>query len=261
MQYEVGAPMTWSAQQYTRFEAERTRPVRDLVRAIPREHATAVVDLGCGPGNSTEVLAGRYPSATITGIDNSGDMISAARRRLPHIAFEVTDIAAWKAPRPMDVILANASLQWLPDHQSLYPKLVSQLSKGGCLAVQTPDNLLDPPHRLAREVAAQGPWSDKIGQVRHPERHAADWYYALLKPLTTSVDLWRTTYFHPLQGHQAIVEWFKGTALRPYLAPLAPEEQQEFLAAYLQAISSAYPLLEDGTVLLPFPRLFLIATR
>jgi trans-aconitate 2-methyltransferase len=161
----------------------------------------------------------------------------------------------------LDVILANASLQWLPDHQSLYPRLVAQLSQGGCLAVQTPDNLLDPPHRLAREVAAEGPWAGKIGQVRHPDRHEAAWYFALLKPLCTSVDVWRTTYFHPLQGHQAIVEWFKGTALRPYLAPLTPEEQQEFLAAYLQAIASAYPLFEDGTVLLPFPRLFVVATR
>lgn len=253
--------MTWSAKQYSYFEEERTRPVRDLVRAIPREHAIAAVDLGCGPGNSTEVLAGRYGSAQIIGIDNSDDMISAARKRLPRLAFEIADIADWQARRPMDVILANASLQWLPDHQSLYPRLISQLSEGGCLAVQTPDNLLDPPHRLAREVAATGPWSQKIGQVRHPDRHDAAWYYALLKPLCTRVDVWRTTYFHPLQGHQAIVEWFKGTALRPYLAALTPEEQQGFLAAYLQALTPVYPLLEDGTVLLPFPRLFVAATR
>ncbi|MBB6096277.1 trans-aconitate methyltransferase [Povalibacter uvarum] len=119
--------MTWSATQYSRFEDERTRPVRDLVRAIPRERATAAVDLGCGPGNSTEVLAERYGSAQIIGVDNSDDMISAARKRLPHVAFEVADIANWQARQPMDVILANASLQWLSDHRSLYPRLVSQL--------------------------------------------------------------------------------------------------------------------------------------
>ena len=253
--------MTWSAKQYSTFEDERTRPVRDLVRAIPREHAAVAVDLGCGPGNSTEVLAERYPLATIAGIDNSADMIDAARERLPRVRFEVGDIADWQSSRPMDVILANASLQWLPDHQALYPRLVAQLAEGGCLAVQTPDNLDEPPHRVAREVASQGPWADRIGHVRHPERHDAAWYYALLKPLCARVDVWRTTYFHPLQGHDAIVEWFKASALRPYLAPLVAEERSAFLDEYRRVIAQAYPVLDDGTVLLPFPRLFLVAMR
>lgn len=253
--------MTWSAKQYSTFEDERTRPVRDLVAAIPRGEASRAVDLGCGPGNSTEVLAERFPSAIVTGLDSSQDMIAAARQRLPHLAFDVADIAGWHAPSPQDIILANASLQWLPDHQQLYPKLVSQLAQGGCLAVQTPDNLTEPAHRLAREIAAQGPWAGKIGHVRHNERHEPSWYYALLKPLCARVDVWRTTYFHPLKDHQAIVEWFKGSALRPYLAPLTPEEQHEFLAAYHREITVAYPALENATVLLPFPRLFIVATR
>lgn len=253
--------MTWSAKQYSAFEEERTRPVRDLVNAIPRDHVAVAVDLGCGPGNSTEVLARRYPSAAITGLDSSIDMIEAARARLPRLPFDVADIADWQAPQPMDVILANASLQWLPDHRTLYPRLVGLLAEGGCLAVQTPDNLMEPPHRLAREIAARGRWSSKIDSVRHPDRHAAAWYYALLQPLCARVDAWRTTYFHPLRDHQAIVEWFKGSALRPYLAPLSPEERQEFLADYQQAVTLEYPALEDGTVLLPFPRLFLLASR
>lgn len=253
--------MTWSAQLYSTFEAERTRPVRDLVNAIPLHQAGVAVDLGCGPGNSTEVLAQRYASATITGLDSAPDMIEAARARLPGLQFELADIANWQAAQPVDVILANASLQWLNDHSTLYPRLIAQLKVGGCLAVQTPDNMMEPSHRIAREVAASNRWADRIGAVRHPDRHPAPWYYSLLKPLCTRVDIWRTTYFHPLQNHQAIVEWFKGSALRPYLAALTADEQQAFLADYLQAIAQEYPALADGSVLLPFPRLFLVATR
>lgn len=253
--------MTWSATQYSRFEAERTRPVRDLVAAIPLEHVKAAIDLGCGPGNSTEVLAQRYPSARVSGMDSSEDMVKAAQGRLRDIDFQLADIAEWRAPELLDVILANASLQWVPDHATLYPRLVSQLAEGGCLAVQTPDNLEEPAHFLAREVAASGPWAGKIGQVRVPDRHSADWYYALLKPVCTHVDIWRTTYFHPLEGPQAVVEWFKGTALRPFMAPLDEAERQAFLDEYLRRIAEAYPEMDDGTVLLPFPRLFLMATR
>lgn len=253
--------MTWSAAQYSRFEAERTRPVRDLVAAIPDILVNNAIDLGCGPGNSTEVLHARFPHAQIEGLDNDQDMIEAARKRMPEITFALEDIDQWRARTPVDVILANASLQWLPDHAKLYPQLLQQLRPGGCLAVQTPDNLQEPAHVLAREVAAKGPWASRISQVRHPDRHDVSWYYALLQPIASHVDIWRTTYMHPLQDHQAVVEWFKGSALRPYLNQLDDAQKAQFLAQYLEAISKAYPALADGTVLLPFPRLFLVATR
>lgn len=253
--------MQWSANQYRRFEDERTRPAADLVAAIPRESASVAIDLGCGPGNSTEVLANRYPMASISGIDSSEEMIVAARKRLPNLKFEVADIARWRTDRPMDVILANASLQWVPDHQSLYPRLAAQLADGGCLAVQTPDNLAEPPHRIGRELAASEKWRGRIGQVRHPDRHDPQWYYSLLKPLCAHIDVWRTTYFHALQNHAAIVEWFKGTALRPYLALLDAAESEAFLGEYLERIAAEMPALADGTVLLPFPRLFLMVRK
>jgi len=254
--------MTWSARQYTTFEQERTRPVRDLVAAIATTQVQRAVDLGCGPGNSTEVLAERFPQATITGMDSSDDMLADARARLPALNFELADIQSWNPDQTFDVILANASLQWVPDHAELYPRLLSKLNPGGSLAVQTPDNMEEPAHRLAREVAAQGPWASKIGSVRHPPRHNAMFYFELLQPLAGSVDVWRTTYHHPLKGgHQAVVEWFKGSALRPYLAPLDEAQKVAFLEQYLQAISQAYPALSDGTVLLPFPRLFVVARR
>lgn len=254
--------MTWSAKQYTLFEAQRTRPVRDLVAAIGPSQARRAIDLGCGPGNSTEVLAGRFPDAQVTGLDSSADMLAEARQRLPHVQFELADIAEWAAAAPVDVILANASLQWLPDHAALYPRLIAQLALGGTLAVQTPDNLEEPSHRLAREVAAQGPWASRIGGLALPDRHAPAYYYELLEPHCSSVDVWRTTYLHPLAGgHQAVVDWFKGSALRPYLQKLEEGEQAQFLAAYLDRIEAAYPALADGTVLLPFPRLFIVAVR
>lgn len=254
--------MTWSAKQYTAFERERTRPVVDLVAGIPASHVQTAVDLGCGPGNSTEILAERFPQARVTGMDSSDDMLATARQRLPGVSFELADIATWDPKQQFDVILANASLQWVPDHATLYPRLINKLAAGGSLAVQTPDNLEEPSHRLARELAATGPWASKIGAVKHPPRHPAAFYYELLKPLCNSVDVWRTTYHHPLAGgHAAVVEWFKGSALRPYLQPLNDAEKAAFLQAYLAAISEAYPALEDGTVLLPFPRLFVVASR
>jgi trans-aconitate 2-methyltransferase len=150
----------------------------------------------------------------------------------------------------------------VPDHATLYPRLVSRLNSGGVLAVQTPDNLEEPAHRLTREIAASSEWASRIGDVTHPDRHPAAYYFELLRPHCTEVDVWRTTYHHPLAGgHGAVVEWFKGSALRPYLQKLDEAAQQAFLETYLRAISQAYPALDDGTVLLPFPRLFIVATR
>jgi trans-aconitate 2-methyltransferase len=256
--------MSWSARQYTSFEAERTRPVRDLLYAVPPGAVRHAVDLGCGPGNSTELLAAAFPSATVTGLDSSADMIETARKRLPGLRFDLADIATWDDPGRFDVVLANAALQWLPDHASLMPRLAGKLAEGGSLAVQMPDNLDEPAHRLMREVAAAGAWAGKLGGAagaRAP-RLPAEWYYALLRPHVTRVDVWRTTYHHVLAGGtDAVVEWFKGSGLRPFLAPLDAAETEGFLTAYRAALVDAYSPMPDGSVLLPFPRLFFVATR
>jgi trans-aconitate 2-methyltransferase len=255
--------MSWSATQYVKFEDERTRPGRDLIAAIPTAEATRAIDLGCGPGNSTEILMARYPRASVTGIDSSEEMVRAARRRLPSVSFEVAGIATWQDPGPYDVILANAVLHWLPDHAALLPRLVAVLSSGGSLAVQMPDNLAEPSHLLMQQAAQDGPWAAKLAgaQGERSEVAPAAWYYQLLRPHCSRVDVWRTTYHHPLPGIDGIVEWFKGTGLRPFLSPLDPEEQAGYLANYRTALARAYPLQPDGSVLLPFPRLFLVATR
>lgn len=256
--------MDWSAKQYTTFEDERTRPVRDLLAAVPGHSASAAVDLGCGPGNSTELLLQRFPDAEVTGLDSSPDMIAAAQARLPRLRFQVADIAAWDAAGPFDAILANAVLQWLPDHAALLPRLVAKLAPGGSLAVQMPDNLQEPAHRLMREVAAEEPWAAKLARAAgvRGEMGTPEWYYRVLRPHCARVDVWRTTYHHPLAGGaDAVVEWFKGSGLRPFLAPLDGDEQTGFLTSYRDRIAHAYPALPDGSVLLPFPRLFLVGTR
>ncbi len=253
--------MSWSAAQYVKFEEERTRPVRDLLARAPAAGVRRAADIGCGPGNSTEVLIARYPDAAVVGLDNSPDMIAAARKRLPTIAFEVADIAAWDGSG-FDLILANAVIQWIPDHEALLPALIARLAPGGTLAVQTPDNLDEPSHALMREVAADGPWASRLAEAagaRAPRR-GADWYFRLLRAHGARVDIWRTTYFHPLAGAAAIVEWVKGTGLRPFLDPLAEAEREAYLARYEARIAAAYPAEADGATLLPFPRLFFVAT-
>ncbi len=254
--------MSWSAAQYVKFEEERTRPVWDLIARVPVSHARRVADIGCGPGNSTEVLRARFPEVEIVGIDSSPDMSAAARRRLPGVAFEVADIETWRGSG-YEVILANAVIQWIPDHEALLPALVGKLAPGGALAVQTPDNLDEPSHRLMREVAADGPWAAKLADAAkaRAERRSADWYFGLMRRHAARVDIWRTTYFHPLRGARAIVEWVKGTGLRPFVDPLDAGEREAYLARYEAAIAAAYPAAADGTVLLPFPRLFFVATR
>jgi trans-aconitate 2-methyltransferase len=252
----------WSAQQYTAFEAERTRPVRDLVAAIPIGDVKTAVDLGCGPGNSTEALAAAFPNASVIGLDNSPEMIAAARKRLPDIGFELADIESWSDQGPFDVILSNAVFQWVPGHETLFPRFASRLAPGGSLAIQMPDNADEPALRLMREIAGHGPWAGKLADAARPARHEPRWYYDLLKPLSTRVDLWRTIYHHVIAGGAAgVVEWFKGSALRPLLAALDAEEQAAFLKRYQAEIGTAYPPLADGSVLLPFPRLFFVATR
>jgi trans-aconitate 2-methyltransferase len=265
---------SWSARQYVQFEDERTRPVRDLLAGLPAIDARFVIDIGCGPGNSTELLAGRFAGAAVSGFDSSPDMIAAARERLPGLRFDIADIEPWAYESDagsatagvgqFDVILANAVLHWVPDHARLFPALAAKLAPGGALAVQMPDNLDEPAHRLMREIAADGPWAAKLtaAAAARPSMPTADRYYEILSEAGCRADIWRTTYYHALSGGAgAVVEWFKGSGLRPFIAPLRGEEREEFLIRYGSAVARAYPAKADGGVLLPFPRLFIIAVH
>jgi trans-aconitate 2-methyltransferase len=258
------AGLGWSAGQYLKFEDERTRPARDLLQGVPPSAVKSAADLGCGPGNSTELIAARYPDASITGVDNAPDMIEAAKARLRGVRFELCGIEEWNEPGPWDLIYSNAALQWVGSHETLLPKLAKRLAPGGSLAIQMPDNLGEPSHSSMVTAAQNVPFAGllKDAAKARTELGTADWYYALLKPLTSRVDIWRTIYFHPLAGGlDAIVEWVKGTGLRPFLSPLPAAERPVYIAAYKEELAKAYKPLPDGTVVLPFPRLFIVATR
>ncbi|MDM0114351.1 trans-aconitate 2-methyltransferase [Variovorax sp. J22R133] len=258
----------WNPALYTRFEDERTRPARDLLARVALQSAALAVDLGCGPGNSTELLVERFPSAAVIGTDNSPSMLASARERLPEakfpkVQFVLSDIGSGQPDTPPDLIYANAALQWVPDHRTLLPRLLNALAPGGVLAIQMPDNRDEPTHRLMREVAAEPTWAEAIGDYSklRTELLGLDGYYDLLAPLAGSVDIWRTAYQHPMASPQAIVEWVRSTGLRPFIDPLTPPLRTSYLAEYERRIGDAYPQRADGQRLLAFPRLFIVATR
>lgn len=254
----------WNPELYLRFEAERTRPAIELLSRIDISNPSVVNDLGCGPGNSTALLARRWPDAGVVGVDSSLSMLEKARNLLPSCRFAAADIASWTADKPCNVIFANASLQWVSHHEELIPRLVSQLAGNGVLAVQMPDNLDERSHVLMREVAAAGSWKTKIGDTSTVRTRllSADRYYDLLVASgCRRVDMWKTVYFHVIPAAESIVEWLKSTGLRPFLEPLNEPEKQDFLWQYLEKLRKAYPERQDGNVLLPFPRFFFVATR
>lgn len=252
----------WNPDLYRRFEDERTRPARDLLARVMLQAPRRIADLGCGPGNSTELLVERFPEAEVIGIDNSAAMLASARERLPGCRFELADIGAWAPEGGFDLIYANASLQWVGGHETLLPRLLGLLAPGGVLAVQMPDNRDEPTHRAMRELAAQPPFAALIGDAGRlrTELLGLDGYYDLLAPLS-SVDIWRTAYQHPMDTPARIVEWVRGTGLRPFIDPLPEPERAQFLAAYEQRIAASYPPRADGRRLLAFPRLFFVACR
>ncbi|HWE01058.1 MAG TPA: trans-aconitate 2-methyltransferase [Tepidisphaeraceae bacterium] len=255
---------TWNAHQYLRFEIERTRPCRDLAGGIAIASAARVIDLGCGPGNSTAVLAERWPSAEITGLDSSPEMIAAARESAPRLSWAVGDIAAWASARGnlYDVVFSNAALQWVENHAAIFPSLLKHVAPGGALAIQVPGNFDAPAHRMMREIAESRPWRDRFppNGVREWHVHDLASYYDLLAPAAGAIDLWETEYLHILPDAAAIVEWYKGTGLRPFLNALSNDEQRaKFLADYLERIAQAFLPRSDGRVIFPFRRFFMIA--
>ena len=251
----------WSPSLYTQFEDERTRPARDLLAQVPLAAARKIIDMGCGPGNSTELLAARYPAAELTGLDSSPNMLAEARKRLPDAHFGLADANAWTPDPATDLVFANAIYQWVPGHLGVLPKVLAAMSEGGCLAVQMPDNMAEPSHVLMREVAADGAWADRLAGAARLPLPPVTTYYNALKPFARHLDIWHSTYNHALADAAAVVEWVKSTGLRPFLDPLSVDERAEFLTRYLARIADAYPAAVDGKVLLRFPRLFMVAVR
>jgi trans-aconitate 2-methyltransferase len=251
---------SWDHVQYLKFGDERTRPARELLARVPLPKAARVVDLGCGPGNSTALLQARWPEARITGVDNSADMLQRARQDWPAIEWVKADVQTFQPEAPVDVLFANAVMHWLPDHDSLFASLIEQVRPGGVLAVQMPRNFEEPSHRLMRQVP--GAWTERIDRVRALTPVASpSFYYDVLAPRASVLDIWQTTYQHVMPDAAAIVEWVKGSGLRPYLDAVAAEDRAAYLDAYTTAIDAAYPPRVDRKRLFSFPRLFVVAVR
>jgi trans-aconitate 2-methyltransferase len=252
----------WDPAQYGKFAAERMRPVEDLLARMTMAAPATVYDLGCGDGRVTRLLASHWPEARITGVDNSANMLDAARKVLPDVTWVEADIAHWTPDAPAQAVFANASLQWLSGHESLLPQLMDMVAPGGVLAVQMPRNHHKPSHDCMRDAAAAGPWRDRLAGIEGiAPVHEPDVYYDILAPHAASLNVWESEYLHALEGDDPVVEWTKGTGLRPYLEPLEPDERKAFLADYSARIAREYPPRHDGVTLFPFLRLFIIAVK
>lgn len=255
----------WSPSQYLRFAGHRLRPALDLLARLPTEEPATVFDLGCGAGNDTRILAERWPAARVTGLDSSAEMLAKARAEpdLPaNIAFATADLHAWTPAAPADVLYSNAALQWLVGHEALFPRLMTQVRPGGTLAVQMPRNHAAPSHTSMREAAVNVGVAAILEPVMRLRPVAEpDFYYDLLAPMAEEVDIWETIYVQILEGDDPVVEWTKGSALRPLLAALDDERRTAYLAEYSRLIATAYPRRPDGRTLLPFRRLFIVARR
>ncbi len=256
------APLAWDPELLLRFDAEREKVVHDLISRIP-DDPRRIVDLGCGPGTSTRMLLERFPRARVTGVDVSVPMLAVAAKRAPGAAFVCADMTSWRPEEPLDLVFADSVLQWVNDHERLFAQLMGWLAPGGVLAVQMPDNRQEPSHALMRLIAADGPWADRLVPVAKTRALIATYgdYYRWLRPVSASLDIWQTAYIHPLEGVEAIVDWFRGSALRPFLAPLEPHEREAFLARYRRDLSEAYHVEADGKVLFLYPRLFVLARK
>ena len=255
---------TWDPDIYERYKTYRDRPALDLLVQIPRRDFREIWDLGCGTGEQAALLAARHLDANVHGLDSSAQMLAVARKRDAQVDWVQAGIETFAPAVAPDLIFTNAALQWLPGHAELFPRLAGALAPGGVFACQMPMAFETQHHRILRETADEGPWASLTATARLISRTPpmSDYYGWLAQAGCGEIDLWTTTYLHALEGDDPVVEWMRGTALRPYLDVLTDETlRAEFLDEFRARIAKAFPPREDGVTLFPFPRLFMIAVR
>lgn len=250
---------TWDPERYLTYADERGRPFVDLITRIDADTPRRVVDLGCGPGNLTALLAARWPDADVVGLDSSPQMIDAARRAVPGIEFDVADLRDWAPSQPVDVLVSNATLQWVPGHLDLLPRLVDAVAPGGWLAFQVPGNFGEPSHTIRHDLAALPAYAEHTAGADHPASHDPADYFGVLADAGCTVDAWETTYLHVLRGPDPVFTWVSATGARPTLQALPDDLRPAFEAEFRARLAAAYPTRADGTVLLPFRRIFVVA--
>jgi trans-aconitate 2-methyltransferase len=252
--------MTWDPDQYLRFETERALPFHHLVAAVDHLEPASVIDLGCGTGALTAALLERWPEARITGIDTSPEMIERARALAVHgrLDFELGDALTWRSSEHVDLMLSNACFQWIEDHRRLFDHLLPQLADGGVLAFQVPANHTEPSHTILGELCSSSRWRDRLDGLPRTSVRGPQWYIEEFSGRGLEVAAWKTTYFHVLEGQDPVLEWVRGTTLRPVLERLVGEEHGEFLDVYGARLRGGYPPREGRTVF-PFKRTFVVA--
>ena len=253
----------WNAEQYSKFEKERTLPAIDLADSINSENVRTVLDIGCGIGNSTAVLKRRFPNARVIGADNSDDMLNAAGKNYPELEFIKLDAGKdiVSISDRYDVVFSNACIQWIPDHRLLIKSLMELLNEKCTLAVQIPQQDKHPMHRIIKSVAESEKWTQKIPVSRVFYTLTEEEYFDILSELSDNFRMWETVYFHTMPSHKSIIEWYKGTGLRPYLEQLSDSDKGEFENDVLTETQKYYPVQQNGKIIFRFPRLFFTAVK
>jgi trans-aconitate 2-methyltransferase len=254
----VGMSHRWDPDRYLAFADERGRPFVDLLARVGAEAPRTVADLGCGPGNLTGLLAQRWPAAHVTGVDSSPEMVAKARSAGSAVDYQVADLRDWRASRPVDVLVSNATLQWVPGHLDLLPRLVEQVAPGGWFAFQVPANFDEPSHTIRAGLAAEEPYRELTAGAAEPASHDPEVYLATLTDLGCAVDAWETTYLHLLTGEDPVFDWISGTSARPVLERLPEGLREEFADELRRRLRAAYPQRPYG-VAMPFRRVFAVA--
>jgi trans-aconitate 2-methyltransferase len=252
---------TWEPQTYLRYADIRFRAGLDLIARIPKSDYPVIYDLGCGTGHLTRILADTFPQAKVTGIDSSPQMLAEARRAFPTIQWKQADIRSWRPRTPPALIYTNAALQWVPDHGHLLPSLLNKLQPGGILAMQVPRHFESPSHLGLKELVMQREWRARLEPLLLAPIPPPETYWNWLSPHARNLDLWETIYLQVLDGRNPVVDFMRGTALRPFLSILSEREAAKFVDAFAERMTAAYPTQPNGQTLFPFRRLFLVAQR
>lgn len=260
------AAASWDPHLYLKFSNQRLRPALELLDRVPLESPAVIYDLGCGSGQVTRIISERWPCARVYGLDSSKEMLEEAAKTPGNVRWTKADLRSWRPDPPPDLIYSNATLHWVEAHHDLFPRLVGFLKSGGCLAAQMPLSWQAPSHRLMRETLANGaPGGKVLGTEKLRQAMARSWvedaevYYGFLAGCTRSLDIWETLYMQVLEGEDPVLEWVKGTGLRPILDGLDEKEREIFLVQYARRLRAAYPVRSNGRTLYPLRRLFMVA--
>ena len=254
--------LDWNPEQYEKFIKDRTQPAIDLANRLEVKEAKRILDLGCGTGNSTKILKDRYPNARVIGADNSDEMLAKAKKTHPDIEFIHLDVGGdlGEVKGKFDIVFSNACIQWIPNHEILLPKLMSLLRQGGVLAVQIPIQSEHPVHIIMNELVTTAKWKDKLSQRNYNKLSTSE-YYDVLSGISEYFEMWETIYCHRMPSYESIIEWYKGTGLRPYLEQLSKTDAEDFVRDVYRELKNRYRIQSNGEIMFRLPRMFFIAKR